>query len=226
VTRIPFASAVLLCAAAGMADAIGYVQSGVFAANMTGNTVLAGLALATGNVGLALHRLATLATFFVGAVTGRVVLNLRGQRAALPLALEAVAILLAAVPAAGSDAAIAILTFAMGVQSTALTRFHGVAVSTVVLTGTMGRLAEDAGDRLLRLARRRRPLRHPARPARVLLWAWVAYGAGAALAAVLLRHTAAPLVLPALVVLVVTALHAGRSSDRAANSPGGGTRSG
>jgi uncharacterized membrane protein YoaK (UPF0700 family) len=219
---IPYLAAVLLCAAAGMADAIGYVQSGVFAANMTGNTVLAGLALASGDWLAALGRIATLASFFAGAVAGRVLLNLRRGRSALPLGVEAVAIVLAAIPSAGSDTGIAILTFAMGVQSTALTRFHGVTLSTVVLTGTMGRLAEDAGDRLVRPASAGPA--HAQRPARVLLWAWVAYGAGAALAALVLRHTGAPLMLPALAVFAVTALYARRPTDRAANPPAGGTR--
>lgn len=202
----PFAAAVLLGAAAGMADAIGYVQSGVFAANMTGNTVLAALALAMADWPSALQRIATLATFFAGAVGGRVMLNVAGNRPALPLGVEAIAIVMAAIPTAGTDAGMAILTFAMGVQSTALTRFHGIALSTVVLTGTIGRLAEDIGDRVARPPALRAP--HQSRPGRVLLWMWVAYGTGAAIAAVLLRHVAAPLVLPALTVMVVTALHA------------------
>ena len=42
-------TAALLCIAGGIADAIGYVQSGVFAANMTGNTVLTGISLANGD---------------------------------------------------------------------------------------------------------------------------------------------------------------------------------
>ena len=58
--RLPWnkdvAAAVLLCAAAGMADAVGYVHGGIFAANMTGNTVLAGLAVAQGEWLKALER--------------------------------------------------------------------------------------------------------------------------------------------------------------------------
>jgi uncharacterized membrane protein YoaK (UPF0700 family) len=209
---LPFVAAVLLCAAAGMADAIGYVQSGVFAANMTGNTVLAALALATGEIHRALQRIATLATFFAGAVAGRMLLNLSGQRAALPLVVEAVALALAAIPGAASDVGIAILTFAMGVQSTALTRFHGITLSTVVLTGTMGRLAEDAGDRLV--PPRGAPSAHQARRAPVLSWTWLAYAAGAALAAMLPGRVTWPLLLPALVVLGVTALHLRRAAAR------------
>src|SRR5205085_12036839 len=136
-------AAVLLCAAAGMADAVGYLDSGIFAANMTGNTVLAGLALADGQWLKALQRIATLATFLAGAVLGRVVLNLSGNRSAAPLAIEVVATLCAAV-VPSVPAEIGLITFAMGVQTTALTRFHGVALSTVVMTSTMARLAETA----------------------------------------------------------------------------------
>jgi len=194
-------AAVLLCAAAGMADAIGYVETGVFAANMTGNTVLAGLSLAQGDWLQALQRIATLAMFFAGALAGRVALNLSDSRSLVPLGCEAVLLAVASFAAPGSATKILLITFAMGVQATALTRFHGMALSTVVLTSTMGRLAETAADRLMRSAGRKAP-RH-AMPSRILAWAWVAYGTGAAGAAILLRVFSLPLLMPALVVLVV-----------------------
>ena len=61
-------AAATLCAAAGMADAIGYVNSDVFAANMTGNTVLVGLSLAEGQWQLALERASTVLAFMGGAI--------------------------------------------------------------------------------------------------------------------------------------------------------------
>jgi uncharacterized membrane protein YoaK (UPF0700 family) len=198
------AAAVLLCAAAGMADAVGYIDSGIFAANMTGNTVLAGLALADAQWLKALQRIATLATFLAGAIVGRVALNLAGNRSAVPLAIEAVMTGCAAL-APSPPAEIALITFAMGVQTTALTRFHGVALSTVVMTSTMARLAETAGDWLMRGFGRRAP-RH-GMPSGLLMWTWVSYGAGAVVAGVASRFITIPLVLPALVVLVVTALY-------------------
>jgi uncharacterized membrane protein YoaK (UPF0700 family) len=205
-------AAVLLCAAAGMADAVGYVHGGIFAANMTGNTVLAGLALADGQWIKALQRIATLAVFFAGAVLGRTLLNLSGNRSAVPLAIEAGFTFLAAFLASEGNVEIALITFAMGIQTTALTRFHGVALSTVVMTSTMARLAESAADRLMRGFGRRAPLHGV--PGGLLMWTWVAYGGGAAIAGVLVRYVAVPLALPALVVIGVTALYVRALSPR------------
>ena len=205
-------AAVMLCAAAGMADAVGYVHGGIFAANMTGNTVLAGLAIADGQWLKAVQRVATLGTFFAGAVLGRMLLNLAGNRSAVPLAIEAAFTFCAALAVSGSSAEILLITFAMGIQTTALTRFHGVALSTVVMTSTMARLAESAADRLMRGFGRAAP-RH-GMPSGLLMWTWVAYGGGAAIAGVVVRYIAVPLVLPALVVIVVTALYVRALSPR------------
>lgn len=92
--------AALLAASCGIADAVGYVGSGIFAANMTGNTVLVALAVAGRDWLLAGERALTLATFFVGAVLGRglVVANVRHW---VPLLTEAVLIGIAALPFMG-----------------------------------------------------------------------------------------------------------------------------
>ena len=52
-------SVVLMAAACGIADAVGFVHTGVFAANMTGNTVLAGLSLANQEWATALGQVVT-----------------------------------------------------------------------------------------------------------------------------------------------------------------------
>jgi len=85
----PQLQATLLTLVAGLADAVGYVaMGGVFAANMTGNTVLAGLSLGEGHFDLAAKRLAPLVTFFVGAMLARLLLRLF-HRPAVPLLVEA-----------------------------------------------------------------------------------------------------------------------------------------
>ena len=65
---------------AGIADAVGYVtMGGVFAANMTGNTVLAvlaGIDIAKGNHLGAWNHLTPLVAFFPGAMLARAMLRL------------------------------------------------------------------------------------------------------------------------------------------------------
>jgi uncharacterized membrane protein YoaK (UPF0700 family) len=74
-----------------MADAVGYIaMGGVFAANMTGNTVLAGLALGEGQFETAARRMAPLLTFFPGAMPARLLLRLM-HRPAVPLLSEGAA---------------------------------------------------------------------------------------------------------------------------------------
>ena len=69
--------ATILTIIAGIADAVGYItMGGVFAANMTGNTVLAGIAVAQRNYTDAWHHLAPLLAFFLGAMLSRLLLRL------------------------------------------------------------------------------------------------------------------------------------------------------
>ena len=153
----------LLCAAAGFADAVGYVNSGVFAANMTGNTVLAGLALAGRHWDVALQRGMTLAAFFLGVVIASLLLRLLRGRATWPLIGEVALILAAAFIEPSANLSIALIATAMGMQAVAVTRFHSVVASTVVVTTTMARLAEFCLAWLIR-ARRRGPRRQKPRP--------------------------------------------------------------
>jgi len=68
---------------------VGYItMGGVFAANMTGNTVLAGIAAAEGHYANAGRHLAPLAAFFIGAMLARLLLRL-WHKAAIPILLEA-----------------------------------------------------------------------------------------------------------------------------------------
>ncbi|MEO8751309.1 MAG: YoaK family protein [Casimicrobiaceae bacterium] len=187
--------AVLLAATCGIADAVGYVSSGIFAANMTGNTVLVGLALAGQDWLLAGERALTLVTFFAGAMLGR---RLAAKaRPWAPLLVEAVLVGLAALPWPGVMAPLWIVALAMGVQASAFTGFRGVAVSTIVITSSIAHLAEDAQDRL-----RGSP---PPASGGLLALIWVAYGAGAVLAGILLQAVRFPLAVPAAILLVLTA---------------------
>ena len=193
-------TAALLCVAGGMADAIGYVQSGVFAANMTGNTVLTGISLANGEFAVAIERASTFLTFFGGAMLGR--LSLRFARSAwLPLLVEAVILCVSSFMEPAS-LTILFIAFAMGIQATAITKFKGAAISTIVLTSTLARLAEA----MLDFFARHRIFATPSQksPAALLAITWVAYAAGAVIAVLLLKVSSAALLAAGAIILLVS----------------------
>ena len=193
-------TAALLCIAGGIADAIGYVQAGVFAANMTGNTVLTGISLASADFVTALERALTFVTFFGGAMLGRLSLRF-AKNASLPLFIEA-AILAASTIVKDPSLAVMCIAFAMGIQATAVTKFKGAAISTIVLTSTLARLAEATLDFLAR----HKVLAAVSQksPAALLAITWVAYAVGAILAVLLLKLTSAALLAAAAIVLMLS----------------------
>lgn len=199
--RREFMAAVLLCVTAGYADAVGYIHAGVFAANMTGNTVLSAISLIHHDWAAAIERLLTLVAFFAGAVAGRLCLHGFKFNPAPALFLESVLLGAAIFIDPKSAWSIFVIAAAMGVQATAMTKFLGSAVSTVVITSTMARIAETTTDALIK------PF-SPAKaavqmPVRLLISTWVCYGIGAALAILLLSYLALPLIIPAALMLAL-----------------------
>jgi uncharacterized membrane protein YoaK (UPF0700 family) len=149
----------VLAFAAGCTDAITYIALGkVFTANMTGNTVLLGIALDAGDASRLGRSACALAGFCVGVVAAGPLLEARGTRRALRIALlgelAALAGLAIAAAALGGGGAhvywlIALSGFAMGTQS-AVVRAAGVgAVATTYITGTLTGLVADVAGRLL-----------------------------------------------------------------------------
>ena len=146
-----------LTVVSGFVDAVSYLGLGhVFTANMTGNVVLIGFAVA-GAPGFSVPAsLCALGAFLVGAlVGGRLARHVSPQRMLLlvALAFEATftavaAIVAAAVPAIGSGwprfTVIALLAFAMGVRNAAVRHFGVADMTTTVLTMTLTGLASDS----------------------------------------------------------------------------------
>lgn len=146
-----------LTVVSGVVDAVSYLGLGhVFTANMTGNVVLIGFAIA-GAPGFSIAASATaLAAFLAGAATGgRIGLRVHQKRQLLVTAvsLEAGFTVVAAI-IAGSVAVlstgwprytvIAVLGFAMGVRNSVV-RTMGVAdMTTTVLTMTLTGFAADS----------------------------------------------------------------------------------
>jgi len=174
-------------------------MGGVFAANMTGNTVLAGIALAQGRYLDAGRHLAPLVAFFVGAMLARLMLRLWHKRS-LPILVEAAMIAIVAALPIGVDVGVLILALAMGLQATAITHFGGTALSTVVVTSTLARAAEAALDKLLPAKAADLP---EVAKADLLVICWAGYLAGAAAGALLLQFLPWPLIVPAVLLLLV-----------------------
>jgi uncharacterized membrane protein YoaK (UPF0700 family) len=217
----------VLTVATGLIDAVSILGLGrVFVANMTGNVVFLGFALA-GAPGFSLApSLAALAGFLAGALAGgRLVQRWAGHRGlllrnitALELVLvalaTAIAIVIAPVIATGitavspadptavaAVAVAALLAVAMGLQNTMARRLAVPDLTTTVLTMTLTGIAADA---------RRSPAATTARRALAVLTMF----AGALGGALLALHTTlawalAPAV-PALAVVVAVATAASR----------------
>jgi hypothetical protein len=145
----------------GVVDAVSYLALGhVFVANMTGNVVFLGFALA-GAPGLsAPAALAALGAFLLGALAGgRIAVRSGGHRGrqlrtAMTIAVASVllAVLLAAIfgeplPAHAHYALIVPLAIAMGIQNATARRLAVPDLTTTVLTLTLTGIAADSPAR-------------------------------------------------------------------------------
>ncbi len=148
----------LLTVVTGTVDAVSYVALGhVFVANMTGNVVFLGFALAGARGLSATASLAALAAFLIGALSGgRIGARLGAHRGhtlrtatATSVTLVGVGVLVAAVagqpvPQAARYGLIITLAIAMGVQNATARRLAVPDLTTTVLTLTLTGIAADS----------------------------------------------------------------------------------
>ncbi|MEW1659432.1 MULTISPECIES: YoaK family protein [unclassified Streptomyces] len=142
----------LLTVATGVVDAVSYLGLGhVFVANMTGNVVFLGFALA-GAAGLsATASLVSLASFLTGALAGGRLGNRtathRGRLLAMASGVQTFLTAVAAVTAAAGGAPyalIVLLGLGMGLQNSVARRLGVPDLTTTVLTLTLTGLAADS----------------------------------------------------------------------------------
>jgi uncharacterized membrane protein YoaK (UPF0700 family) len=142
----------LLAFTAGSVDAISYLGLGnVFTANMTGNTVLLGLAVAQQQGHATLRSLTALIGYLVGVAGGALLISRAGKKSTWPTILTTIfafeffiltALTLAAAffppPTAGvsTDVMILFAAAAMGMQSVGGTALGVRGVPTTYITGT------------------------------------------------------------------------------------------
>jgi uncharacterized membrane protein YoaK (UPF0700 family) len=147
----------VLTAVTGVIDAVSLLALGrVFVANMTGNVVFLGMALANAPGFSLAASLAALAGFLLGAFVGGAVVRRRGGHrgrllrdvGAGELVLVAAALVLTAVAPTGAvvNAVVAaLLAIAMGLQNTAARKLAVPDLTTTVLTMTLTGIAADIG---------------------------------------------------------------------------------
>jgi len=152
----------LLACAAGAVDALSFLRLGdVFTANMTGNTVLLGIAVGERQGARALHSVAALAGFALGVLAGAVISGRPERseesgwprRVVLTLGIELVLLVgfsIGWMVAAGEPTAdaqyglIAAAALAMGMQSGAVGQVALPGVATTYVTGLLTSLVTHA----------------------------------------------------------------------------------
>jgi uncharacterized membrane protein YoaK (UPF0700 family) len=156
---------------AALTDAISYLGlDRVFPANMTGNTVLLGLGIASGDLPAATRSATALGAFLTGAVLAAVLLRRPGwSRASVGLLVGEMAALTALCgwwlalgrpSGAATYGLIGLAGLSMGAQSGLVSRLNVPGVSTTYITGTWTALSIALVDRLLHRrgpGRQRRP---------------------------------------------------------------------
>lgn len=214
---------VVLAIGAGAVDAISLTALGVFTAAITGNLVLVGIAIGTGDGGQALRAGSAFAAFALGLVLAARVLGEEGAEPSLRARARHVVLLVALVQAGfaaawlvldghphGAEriALIAAAALAMGAQTEAVRTWHARGITTTYVTGTLTLLVNEL---LERADTPRDRLRRGGVIAGVVI--------GATLGAVLIERVrgAAPLLPLGLTLLVAAALPIAR--QRAAVGP-------
>jgi uncharacterized membrane protein YoaK (UPF0700 family) len=205
--------AAALAMIAGFIDAYGMITYGVFVSFMSGNTTQTGYQTAEGAFGPASLSALAILSFVVGSFAGTLLVQAAGRlarRAVFGLVAAALAeiIGLTYFGLLSVGFGIAIVSAAMGVMNSALSRVGAQPVSLTFVTGTLSRVGSN-----LALALRRAPLADAQGPwdthlrrAMLLARIWVGFLAGALLAgAATPRLGAWVLSAPALILAVLAA---------------------
>jgi uncharacterized membrane protein YoaK (UPF0700 family) len=224
----------LLACAGGAVDAVSYMELGrVFTANMTGNTVLLGLAIVQADSHAIVRSALALAGFLIGGAVGACIVE-RGQPGSVWPTTVTVALVLewavlvvfaigwqytsgASSPPSAGAALIVLSAFAMGVQSAAARRLDVSGIATTYITGTLTSLVARLVSWASHLAMRVSPAQSlpPARGTGLLAAVWLVYFGGAIVAgAVTVLDRVLAVVFPTAIVLIVIVTAAARFRTR------------
>jgi uncharacterized membrane protein YoaK (UPF0700 family) len=195
----------------GYVDSYALLNFGVFASFMSGNTTTGGARAGQFKLGAAGHDLLPIPFFVLGIVVGTLMPRSDQRRPLLRLALLMSAMLsmgaLANYLAWPQWSSIALLSTAMGVLNTCITRVGGQNVSLGYVTGDLNNFAQHVA-----LGIKRTPIPDPRdasdtrwRRATVLASVWSAFLAGAVLGSAMVPRLAAwTLLLPCGLLLIIS----------------------
>jgi uncharacterized membrane protein YoaK (UPF0700 family) len=193
---------------AGYVDAYGYLTYQTFLSFMSGNTTIAGYTLGQRHLAAAVPSLVAIVGFVGGATFGAALRHAperQSRRIAFAIvpALLSVAIVVAQFTRVSDLCQIAIVSIAMGIMNSTVTRVGSESVSLTFVTGTLSRIGSH-----LALAGAREPVSDAAGPsdtharrAGQLTWVWSAFLVGALLAGVTTPHFEVWTLVPPIVVL-------------------------
>lgn len=161
-TQGKLATALSLTAVGGFVDAVGYIALfEVFTANMSGNSVHVGMYLGQHNWVQLLRPFCAVVSYVVGMTLTRITVEIAGRKgirriASFTLTVEVVLLILfaRATPAMHLGqivdqtspqyfTLVALLAFAMGVQTATLTHVGALTIYTTFVTGTLTKLTES-----------------------------------------------------------------------------------
>ncbi len=205
--------ATALAMIAGFIDAYGVITYGVFVSFMSGNTTQTGYQTAEGAFGPASLSALAILFFVIGSFAGTLLVQAAGrlaQRLVFGVVAAALAVIIGFTQLGllSGGAAIAAISFAMGIMNSAFSRVGAQSVSLTFVTGTLSRVGSH-----LALALTRAPLRDTEGPwdthlrrAMLLARVWVGFLAGALLSgAATPRYGALVLAAPALILAALAA---------------------
>jgi len=194
----------------GYVDAYTLLSFGVYASFMTGNTTSAGVHAGQLKISEAGHSLLPIPFFMLGIFAGTFAMQANPRRSLSRISIAVSGLLIFVVAATHTNVpawvSIIVLSFAMGLTNTSITKVGAQGVSLSFITGDLSNLARHITEAI-----RRKPMDQaqgswdtPLDRIRILVVLWLCFFAGAIVGAVLLPHLSVELLtLPAAVLLVL-----------------------
>jgi uncharacterized membrane protein YoaK (UPF0700 family) len=204
----------------GYGDAASFVLAKTFTGHVTGNLVLAAIAVAFHDWRAALKHLSAIVTFLIGIFLSVLIVRPLKTWPSWPLlptimGIEVILIVTASL-ALASDLAHGVETFvifvslALGLQNGAFRRVGGISVHTTYLTGMITSLISSETEKYV--SEVVPPLvRTPDPRIGLLCGIWIAFVLGAGTGAAMVMHFKAPGMLGAALLLILLVLHEVRS---------------